>query len=107
MLADLGRWRGFRGRLCSSASLLSACTLQYTDRLACCCFPSPTTCRQGQLNVLDELPFADLDKDTLGRPEHIATAKEIAAKGTVLLKNANVRCRLGGLWVAAALWLCG
>lgn len=57
--------------------------------------------RQGQLDPAEEMPWKELDVEKVqGRPEHQATAREIAAKGTVLLKNADVsarHCCWGGL----------
>ena len=46
--------------------------------------------RQGHFNPLSELPFDHLDGSVFGRAAHRDTAREIAAKGTVLLKNAEV-----------------
>ncbi|EFN57583.1 hypothetical protein CHLNCDRAFT_34794, partial [Chlorella variabilis] len=45
--------------------------------------------RQGHFNPLSELPFDHLDGSVFGRAAHRDTAREIAAKGTVLLKNAE------------------
>ena len=43
--------------------------------------------RQGHFNPLPDLPYADLDGSVFGRAAHRDTAREIAAKGSVLLKN--------------------
>lgn len=51
------------------------------------------------------MPFAELDNSAIGAEAHLATARELAAKGTVLLKNEGVsgRCAEGcvGAWVNA------
>ncbi|PRW58847.1 putative beta-D-xylosidase 7 [Chlorella sorokiniana] len=43
--------------------------------------------RQGHFNTLKDMPFAELNNSVIGAPAHLATAREMAAKGTVLLKN--------------------
>ena len=43
--------------------------------------------RQGHLNLVKDLPFPELDITTIGHASHKATAVEVAAKGSVLLKN--------------------
>ncbi|KAL4434180.1 hypothetical protein ABPG75_000621 [Micractinium tetrahymenae] len=43
--------------------------------------------RQGHFNLVRDLPFPHLNASHLGHPSHKATARELAAKGSVLLKN--------------------
>jgi len=48
--------------------------------------------RHGHLDPPDSLPWHSLATGAVvGSPPHVATAREIAAKGTVLLKNEGVR----------------
>lgn len=54
--------------------------------------PSPNPSRQGHFNTLADMPFAELDNSAIGTEAHLATARELAAKGTVLLKNEGVSC---------------
>ena len=55
-------------------------------RCYCCVRLSPS--RQGHLNVPSEMPWKELEGSTIGRPEHLRAAYDLAVKGTVLLKNA-------------------
>ena len=83
-----------------AARAVSAACLIACHCVSCCR-------RQGHFNPPDQLPWGDLRMDSVqGRPEHLGTARELAAKGTVLLKNADVSCtrlvvRMG---CAAACW---
>jgi len=57
--------------------------------------PSPhPNCRQGHFNVVRDLAFPELNDTHIGHPSHKATARELAAKGTVLLKNEGVSAGL-------------
>lgn len=60
--------------------------------------PAPQPCRQGHFDPPESLPWAGLDTSVIGSPPHVATAREIAVKGCVLLKNEGV-----SLWTCC--WL--
>lgn len=44
--------------------------------------------------MVRDLPFPHLNNSHMGHPSHKATARELAAKGSVLLKNSGVSCPL-------------
>ncbi len=65
--------------------------LQTSAMRAICLF---VLCRQGHFNLVRDLPFPHIDSSRLGHASHKATAREVAAKGSVLLKNEGVGCCL-------------
>lgn len=60
----------------------------------------PACRRMGHFDPPERLPWASLNASAIGAAEHAATARQIAAEGTVLLKNAEV----GGGQPAARIW---